>query len=68
MHQIYGICVFCDGSGNNIIDGGQATCPRCSGTGRQFLAEVDLSKLDDVLDKCNDILDKCNDILEQVTE
>lgn len=65
MEKIYGICSFCDGRGANVMDGEGATCPRCEGSGRQFLGEIDL---DDIKDKLSDILDKCKDIFEKVSE
>lgn len=53
MEAIYGKCPYCGGTGQNLMDAGTVLCPRCAGSGRAFLAEIDLSKLEEIKTKLN---------------
>jgi len=56
--EIYGKCPFCDGTGQTIADKEFINCLKCNGTGRTFLAEIDLDDIRNDLKICKRRLKK----------
>ena len=62
MAEIMGKCQSCDGTGIYLAGGEGSACPKCTGTGRAFFADVSIedvnAKLDSILEYCAWIKEK----------
>ena len=72
MTDILRTCVQCEGTGTIDLysagspsPSGSMECPRCLGSGKVAICEIDLS---DMIDSIDDILDKLNDVKEKIDE
>jgi DnaJ-class molecular chaperone len=58
MHTIIRKCSFCDGSGVAGSTQEPHTCLKCTGTGDEFMGEVDLSEITEYIKKIYEIVSK----------